>query len=253
MEVAVKPKLVLNIQNNFEDITNDWPIIDIARKRCPPSWSKVFEAADLEIKDISDILETDRKINGQWFPYNNKLFMAFQLTPLHTVKVVLLGQDPYHGMSSKGPQAQGLCFSVDRDAKIPSSLQNIYKELKDTVPTFQTPTHGDLTSWAKQGILLLNTCLTVQPGKPGSHKELWMGVIKKVITGILEVNPDCIFVMWGRKAQKVGKLLGGRGVSLEASHPSGYSARYGFFGCNHFNEINRILVEQGKDPIDWNV
>jgi len=247
-------KIVLNILNNFDDVTNEWTIEDIASKRCPSDWKQVFEDAKLELKDISDILQREKKVNGQWYPDNSNIFRAFQLTPLSQVRVVIIGQDPYHNRIPGGPpQAQGLCFSVPKIASIPSSLRNIFKELKNTVENFKVPTHGDLTCWAKQGVLLLNSCLTVLPGRPGCHKELWLGFIKKVVNAVLDENPNCIFVMWGNKAKKIKKILGGRATMLEAAHPSGYSANRGFFGCDHFNEINRILGTMKRAPINWNL
>jgi uracil-DNA glycosylase len=142
---------------------------------------------------------------------------------------------------------------VKKGTKIPSSLVNMFKEIKNTVTGFETPSHGDLTGWARQGVLLLNTCLTVRPASPGCHKEIWLGFIKKVINAIIDTNPNCIFVLWGRKAQKVRKMLGERATVLEAAHPSGFSAHRGFFGCNHFNQINTLLSESGQRQINWNL
>lgn len=246
----IKPVLQIIKSNN---ITNEWTVERIA-KECPPySWESVFKSAENELKDISDILENDKKVNGRFYPDCKNLFKAFELTSLQKVKVVIMGQDPFHGLNSDGtPQAQGLSFSVKRGAKVPPSLVNIYKELKSTVEDFQIPNHGDLSSWSKQGVLLLNQCLTVRPGSPDSHKEIWLSLIKKVINAILDVNQNCIFVLWGRKAQKIQKMLGGRSIILEAGHPSPMSVK-DFYGCNHFNKINDLLKGQGKSPINWNL
>jgi len=247
-----KPRIKLRIIQPEDVIDNNWKVIDIVRKHPPVGWKDVFNKSDDELKDISDILENDKKVNGRFYPDNNYLFRAFDLTPLQRVKVVIVGQDPYHGVNPDGtPQAQGMCFSVKRGSKIPPSLINIYKELKNTVPGFITPHHGDLTRWARQGVLLMNACLTVRPHNPGCHKELWLGFVKKVINAILEVNPNAIFVVWGKKAQKIKKMLGERATILEAAHPSGYSAYRGFFGCDHFNQINNILRDSGQTPINW--
>lgn len=215
----------------------------------------VFENAKDEIKDVSDILEEDKKIHGERFPDNCDLFRAFSLTHLHKVRVVILGMDPYAHKTPDGrPTAVGLAFSVRRDAPIPSSLRNIFKEIKNCIPDFNIPSHGDLTSWAIQGILLLNSSLTVRESESGCFKELWFGILKKVINAILSSNPKCIFVAWGKDAQKITKkFVGERAIVLEAAHPSGLSANRGFFGCNHFSEINKILVSQKTPPIDWNL
>ena len=244
----------LNIIKEKPLITNDMSVKQIVESYVPSSWEKVFEDAKDELEDVSEILERDKKINGRYYPDSTNLFRAFELTPLHNVRVVLFGQDPYFNCNSDGtPQAQGLSFSVRKGEKIPSSLINIYKELKQSVPWFNTPTHGDLTEWAEQGVLLLNSCLTVRPSSPGCHKEIWLGFIKKVINAIIDANPHSIFILWGRKAQKIRKMLGERVTILEAAHPSGLSAYRGFFGCGHFVEINKILAERNQPIINWNV
>ena len=235
------------------NINHSWTLYDVATKYPPASWEAVFENSKNELKDISDILEEDRP-NGRRLPNNEDLFKAFWLTPLPKVKVVILGQDPYPTLLKDGrPQAMGLCFSVPKGAPIPSSLQNIFKELKNTIPTFNKPSHGDLTSWALQGILLLNACLAVRQGEPDSFKNICEGFIKKVILAIIDTNPNCIFVLWGKNAQRAKKFIGQRGIVLEAAHPSGLSASRGFYNCNHYNKINEILTQQGKTPIDWNL
>lgn len=248
------PKAKLQIIRSTDHVTNEWSVERIA-KECPPySWESVFKNAEHELKDISDILENDKKVHGRFYPDCKNLFKAFDLTPLTKVSVVILGQDPYPQTNSDGtPVAQGLAFSVKKGTKIPSSLVNIFKELKNSVEDFHVPTHGDLSNWSKQGVLMLNQCLTVRAGVPDSHKEIWLSFIKKVVNAILDTNPNCIFVMWGSKAQKVKKMLGGRSIILEAAHPSGLSANRGFFSCNHFNKINDLLKSQGKTPINWNL
>ena len=246
---------VLNILGGQgETIDNSWSAVKVARERPPFGWVEVFKGADHEINDVSEIIENDKKVNGRFYPDSKDLYRAFELTPLANIKVVIFGQDPYHGMNRDGsPQAQGLSFSVKRGEKIPSSLINIYKELKKTVAGFEVPHHGDLTGWARQGVLMLNSCLTVRPSSPGCHKEIWLGFVKKVINAIIDTNPQCIFVLWGRKAQKIRKMLGERATVLEAAHPSGLSAHRGFFGCDHFNEINRLLLDTRQQPINWNL
>jgi uracil-DNA glycosylase len=250
-------KMRLNILKPEEVIDNSWSVIKVARERAPKGWEAVFKDADNELKDVSEIVEADKTVNGRFYPNCKDLFKAFELTPLMGnpgVKVVIIGQDPYHSRGYDGqPQAQGLAFSVRRGDKIPPSLINIFKEIKSNDETFIPPTHGDLTGWARQGVLLLNSCLTVRPGDPGCHKEIWLGFVKKIINAILDQNPKCIFVLWGRKAQKIRKMLGERATVLEASHPSPLGAYKGFFGCDHFNLINTHLRESGQTPINWNL
>jgi uracil-DNA glycosylase len=239
----------------FEEINKDWNIYQISKKFPPNSWEKVFKEAKNELKDVSEILQKDEEKNGEFFPLKSDIFRAFYLTPLTNTKVVIIGQDPYHNnvfLNGKTlPRAVGMSFSVRRDDAIPSSLQNIFTELSNTVKGFKPPCSGDLSTWAYQGVLLLNTCLTVRPGKPGSHGEIWLGFIYRVFKAISEVNPSCIFLLWGKEAQKLKTMIGEKSVILEAAHPSGFSARRGFFGCNHFNEVNKILLKQGKSEIKW--
>jgi len=249
--VASNPKITLNV---IKPINSDWSVIDIASKYPSAGWEKVFKDAEEELADISEILDNDRKVNGRYYPDAINLFRAFEVMPLKDVRVVIFGQDPYHSTEPDGtPTAQGMAFSVKRGAKVPSSLVNIYKEIKNSVPGFVIPNHGDLTGWARQGVLLINSCLTVRPANPGCHKEIWLGFIKKVINGIIDTNHNCIFVLWGRQAQKIRKMLGERATVLEAAHPSGLSAYKGFFGCNHFADINRLLSERGQSEINWNL
>ena len=245
--------LKLKILEPKEKITNEWTIEKVAKEYPPPSWEAVFENAKNELKDISDILEED-KVNGRRLPDNCNLFRAFWLTPLHKVKVLLLGMDPYFNVLPDGnPLATGLAFSILTGAPIPSSLQNIYKELKSDID-FVRPNHGNLSHWATQGVFLLNASLTVREGQSGSSGAIWNGFIKKVINAILEVNPKCIFVAWGNNAQKVtSKFVGERAIVLTAAHPSGLSANRGFFGCKHFSKINELLITQQSLPIDWSL
>jgi len=146
-----------------------------------------------------------------------------------------------------------LSFSVPKEAPLPPSLKNIYKEIKDNDPSFTVPNHGNLISWVLQGVFLLNACLTTREGVSGAHGEIWTGFIKKVINAILDVNPNVIFVLWGKQAQKMKKIIGERATCLEASHPSPLGAYRGFFGCNHFNRINELLLSIGEKKIDWNL
>ncbi|MFK5969294.1 MAG: uracil-DNA glycosylase [Candidatus Marithrix sp.] len=232
----------------------DLKFTDLVKLNVPVGWEEVFEDSQHEFKDLGTVLDDQEQKFGKWFPNKSELFTAFHHTPLDKVKVVIIGQDPYHQQLSDGePRATGMSFSVREYDDIPVSLKNIYKVLHKTISDFQIPDHGDLSGWAKQGVLMLNTCLTVKPGSAGSHKQIWMGFIKKVITAISVNNSKCIYLLWGREAQKLKSMIGEKAVILETSHPSGFSAYQGFISCDHFNEVNEILTEQSKDPINWQI
>ena len=235
-------------------VDQTWSIENVA-KLYPPTWEEVFASASNELRDVSQILDEQERTFGTYFPLKRHIFNAFHYTQLSNVKVVIIGQDPYHQSIVVGneslPRSVGMSFSVRREDSIPSSLQNIYTELSNTVHGFVRPTHGDLTHWALQGVLMLNTCLTVRPGKPGSHGDIWLGFVNKVFRAIAKANPRCIYLLWGKEAQKLRPMLGDKSVVLEAAHPSGLSARRGFFGCSHFTLVNEHLVRQGKIGINW--
>lgn len=183
------------------------------------------------------------------YPAAQDVFNAFKLTELGDVKVVMLGQDPYHGPQ----QAHGLCFSVQYGVRTPPSLVNIYKEMARDLPNFTVPNHGNLASWAEQGVLMLNTVLTVEAGLANSHAHLgWQTFTDKVIS---HVNAHCqgvVFLLWGAHAQKKTSLIdSGRHFILTAPHPSPLSAHRGFLGCGHFSQTNHLLAQQGKTPINW--
>ena len=237
-----------------EPINQGWSIKQVARVY-PPTWEEVFKNAARELDDISDILDEQEKMYGMYFPLKKDIFAAFNYTPLTSVKVVIMGQDPYHQSivvdGKTVPRSVGMSFSVRKEDSVPSSLQNIYKELSDTVHGFNRPSHGDLSHWAVQGVLMLNACLTVRPGQPGSHGDIWLGFVNKVFKAIAAVNPRCIYLLWGKEAQKLRPMLGEKSIVFEAAHPSGLSAKRGFFGCNHFNLVNEYLVKQGKTGINW--
>ena len=184
------------------------------------------------------------------FPLRKDLYRALQLSPLNTVKVVIIGQDPYHGTN----QANGLAFSVNKGIKIPPSLRNIYKELEDDLG-IDTPKHGDLTEWAKQGVLLLNSVLTVQKDTPGSHRSLgWEEYTDSVIKEISLQKENLVFILWGKYAEQKRELIDEKKHLLIISpHPSPFSARRGFFGSKPFSKTNTYLREHGISPIDWTV
>lgn len=184
------------------------------------------------------------------FPPADEIFTAFELTPLEKVKVVVIGQDPYHGEG----QAHGLCFSVKPDVEIPPSLVNIYKELNEELGCY-IPNNGYLTKWAKQGVLLLNTVLTVRAHQANSHRGIgWEEFTDAAIRILNEQNRPIVYLLWGRPAQMKKTMLNNpKHLILEAPHPSPLSAYRGFFGCGHFKRVNQFLQENGIEPIDWQI
>ena len=184
------------------------------------------------------------------FPHSSNWFHALETTPLDEVKVVILGQDPYH----QPGQAHGLCFSVQPGVKVPPSLVNIYKEL-ETDLGIAIPDHGYLENWAKQGVLLLNAVLTVEDSNANAHQgKGWEQFTDKIISTVNEQCDHVVFMLWGSYAQKKGKMIDDqKHLVLKAPHPSPLSAYRGFFGCKHFSQANSYLVDKGKDIVDWNV
>lgn len=183
------------------------------------------------------------------YPPQKDVFNAFRLTELGDIKVVILGQDPYHGPN----QAHGLAFSVLPGVSIPPSLLNMYKELEQDISGFVRPTHGFLESWATQGVMLLNTVLTVEASKAHSHARFgWETFTDNVISAINQHREGVIFLLWGSHAQKKGSIIDTqRHHVLKAPHPSPLSAHRGFFGSKHFSQANALLSQSGQSPIDW--
>ena len=189
-----------------------------------------------------------RRAEVRVFPEEKNVFNALELTPFESVKVVILGQDPYHGFG----QAHGLSFSVQKGTPLPPSLKNIYKELQEDIGG-ELPTEGDLSHWAKQGVLLLNTVLTVEEGNANSHKGMgWERLTNRLIESLNELKHPVIFILWGKPAQDKEKLImNSSHVILKSPHPSPLSAYRGFFGSKPFSRINDILIQQGQSPIRW--
>ena len=189
-----------------------------------------------------------RRAEVRVFPEEKNVFNALELTPFESVKVVILGQDPYHGFG----QAHGLSFSVQKGIPLPPSLKNIYKELQEDIGG-ELPTEGDLSHWAKQGVLLLNTVLTVEEGNANSHKGMgWERLTNRLIESLNELKHPVIFILWGKPAQDKEKLITNPNhVLLKAPHPSPLSAYRGFFGSKPFSKVNDILIQQGQTPIRW--
>lgn len=199
---------------------------------------------------LFDFLKEERA-KQEVYPPKERVFEAFKLTPLDQVKVVILGQDPYHNLG----QAHGLSFSVPKGVPLPPSLGNIFKELKNDIPHFESPAHGDLTSWAKQGVLLLNATLTVRAHQAGSHqKKGWEEFTDAIIRYISEECEHVVFLLWGSYAQKKSSLIDEhKHLTLFSAHPSPLSAYRGFFGCRHFSRTNHYLSLHHKTPINWSL
>jgi uracil-DNA glycosylase len=219
----------------------------------PPSWANALghELQKPYLVRLKAFLEQERWAGNTVYPPEDQIFHALALTPFDAVRVVLVGQDPYHGPG----QAHGLSFSVRPGVAIPPSLQNIYKELQSDLG-IPPASHGCLTSWAQQGVLLLNATLTVRAGEPLSHhKKGWEEFTDSIIEAVARNHQHIVFILWGKnaqeKCQKFSDLLKDSHLVLTAAHPSPYSAHSGFFGCRHFSKTNDYLAQHSLPPIDW--
>jgi uracil-DNA glycosylase len=214
------------------------------------SWKEILkdEFKKPYFLQISEHLKTEKKQGKIIYPPGPLIFNAFDKTPFDQVKVVILGQDPYHGVK----QAHGLSFSVQDGVTPPPSLVNIFKELHDDVG-ISIPSHGNLEKWAKQGVLLLNASLTVRAQEPMSHSKIgWEKLTNTVIEKISELKEHVVFLLWGKFAQEKAALIDDKKhLILKSAHPSPLSAKNGFFGNRHFSKTNNYLVKHGIDPIDW--
>ncbi len=223
----------------------------IAEVKIESSWKEALagEFSSGYFASLKQFLVEERKQHVV-YPPGSAIFAAFNHTPFSEVKVVIVGQDPYHGAG----QANGLCFSVSPGIKVPPSLQNIFKEIASDLRAGM-PTQGDLSAWARQGVLLLNATLTVRAASPASHQgKGWEQFTDQVIRLLSEKREGLIFLLWGRPAQLKEKLIDtGKHFVLKAAHPSPLSAYNGFFGCRHFSQTNKILLNQGKTPINWSL
>jgi uracil-DNA glycosylase len=216
------------------------------------SWKDVLQAEFSKpvFQQIALHIKTEKNAGKIIYPPGPLIFNAFNKCPFSEVKVVLLGQDPYHGAN----QAMGLSFSVPKKINPPPSLKNIYKELHEDIG-MEIPSHGDLTPWAEQGILLLNASLTVRANEPNSHSQIgWHTFTNEVIRTISTEKKGIVFLLWGKFAQEKEILIDQtKHHVLKAAHPSPYSASNGFFGCRHFSKTNQLLMKQGLQPIDWSL
>jgi uracil-DNA glycosylase len=219
----------------------------------PKNWEHIFKQCTPEIEHASACVENE-KLNGHiCVPLFYEVFNVFNFISPEKVRVVIFGQDPYYTLipNTNIPIAHGLSFSVRKGTAVPVSLRNIFKEIKRIYPTCVFNS-GELTQWVNQGVLMLNACLTVNLGYPGSHKSIWGPFIKKIIAYLCEVNPKIIFVLWGNEAQKLAENLNIEGkIQLKGPHPAARGAA--FSGCNHFVEINNILESRGEPKIDWSI
>jgi uracil-DNA glycosylase len=221
----------------------------------PESWRAVLEPvlAVPQAQQLGHFLNAEEASGKRIYPPRGTRLAALALTPLDAVKVVILGQDPYHGAG----QAHGLSFSVQNGVRVPPSLKNIYKELHTDLG-LPLPDHGNLTRWAQQGVLLLNNALTVEDARPASHKgKGWEAITDAVVAAVAAKAQPCVFMLWGnharKKAERVADLAHSRHLVLTAPHPSPLSAHTGWFGCRHFSQANAFLQANGRGAIDWRV
>jgi uracil-DNA glycosylase len=216
------------------------------------SWKEVLKAEFSQpyFQQIPLHIKTEKSQGKTIYPPGSLLFNAFNTTPFDKVKVVILGQDPYHGAG----QAHGLCFSVQNGVAPPPSLLNIFKELQDDIG-IAIPDHGNLTHWAQQGVFLLNASLSVRAGEPMSHSKIgWATFTDTVIKKISEQKKNVVFLLWGKFAQEKRVLIDEtKHCILRSVHPSPLSAYGGFFGCKHFSKTNEYLTSKGIDPVDWSL
>lgn len=215
------------------------------------SWKQVLkqEFSKPYFQQVVTFLKTEKVQKKVIYPPGSLIFNAFNQTPFNKVRVVILGQDPYHGAG----QAHGLCFSVQDGVQPPPSLINIYKEIETDIGVGMSPRYGNLTKWAQQGILLLNAFLTVRANEPASHSKIgWEEFTNSVIKKISDEKQGVVFLLWGKFAQQKQELIDEtKHFVLKAAHPSPFSADKGFFGCRHFSKTNELLIKQGFEPIDW--
>ena len=216
-----------------------------------PGWKKSLENEFKAgyFQDLVDFLKNEKLSKQPVYPPGPLIFNAFNQTDFNKVKVVIIGQDPYHGPN----QAHGLSFSVQKGIPAPPSLVNIFKEIKTDLGITNQKTMGDLTYWAQQGVLLLNATLTVRANQPNSHAGIgWQRFTDTVIQILNEQREHLVFILWGNFAKEKGMHIDSKKhLILKAAHPSPFSADKGFFGCKHFSKTNEYLIKQGKTPIDW--
>lgn len=238
---------ISNSQKNFPKKTK----LEIKHPPISSNWKEMLfsEFQKPYFQKLMEFLENERKNDKVIFPPEEKIFSTLNNCSFEDIKVIIIGQDPY--INEK--QANGMSFSVEKGVTVPPSLKNIYKEIKNEYSDFEIPNHGDLTNWVKQGVLLLNTVLTVEKGKSNSHqKKGWEAFTNFIIRKISSEKENVVFILWGRNAQEKNKIISqDKHLVLESPHPSPFSANNGFFGNNHFRLCNEYLQENNKKPIIW--
>lgn len=272
-QVQTADNVVSSTQKTMIDMTPDvnkvkfYPIIaqepsvrlyEYIMTRHPPSWSNFFMYAQAEVYHACTKVEEECSNTGRAFlPLIPRVLNAFWACPLPILKCVILGQDPYPGFTKSGmPNAIGLSFASDRENDIPASLHTIYEELERTVEDWVHPGHPDLRCWARQGVLMLNTALTVEANRAEAHVGFWKPFATKFMEYVNENCNNVVFMLWGKKAQKAADIIyTTKHLKLTAYHPSPMSKNSGYYfgGCDHFNKANIYLVENGIRPIDWRI
>ena len=232
----------MHLRSNRETSLASINIEESWRKRLIEEFEKPY------MRELSTFLKAEKKEGKEIFPIGSEILSAFNLTPFEKVKVVILGQDPYHGRG----QAHGLSFSVKEGVQPPPSLENIFKELKTDIG-LPRPKSGSLEKWAREGVLLLNTVLTVEKSKPASHQgKGWEIFTDKVLSLLNEEKSNLVYILWGKKAQEKGTFLNGNtNLIIKSAHPSPYSAASGFFDSKPFSKTNEYLISNNISPINW--
>jgi len=252
------PRRIPTLEQITEKLGSKFTIYDLVKNFVPEGWDELFKIADVELYDISEIIESEIAKGYRILPDKHNILRIFYEMDPRDITVCIIGMDPYPQLLPSGkPRAQGLSFSVSKEDAIPVSLMNIYKEIINCYPETpleRIPKNGDLIEWVHQGVMLLNVCLTCRLNEPGSHAKykLWHPFLDKFLSFIAAYNKQIIFVMWGNDAQKMETMIGRNFKNmLMGPHPSGLSAYRGFIGCEHFKKINEMLRGQGKTEIIW--
>ena len=251
-----KYRFHIDLSEDEYPVTNEWTLAQIATEYPPFGWEPLFMQSEADLAHLDKHLQV-----WDYYPQKKWIFRAFEECPFNKLKVVLIGQDPYPGVDRKTgePNAMGLSFSTQRDHNIPVSLQAIFKEIKNSIGDVGPFNHPDLTKWANQGVLLLNTTLTVEKGKPKSHKKEWTGFVPRALKYIQTHKKNCIYILLGGDAKN---LIGGRDSAITdgprvitAGHPSTMNRNRNkdFFGSGIFIRVNELLLKDGETPIDWNI
>lgn len=243
--MALKLKIV------EQKINNDSKITDLIEVGIPTCWIEIFKNSTDELEFIDSILQKHESTHGISFPFRNNIFRAFQLTPISKIKAVFISTEPYSGINYDGlPLANGLAFSVNESCTIPKDLNCLYAEISRVIPSFKIPTHGNLTKWALEGILLLNLALTVTPNTPKSHGEIWTGFIAKVLEHLAIHKPKVPYILFGDTTKSIANLISGQSLVVTTSNPS-YTSK--FVQSNCIKLLIDNLEKIGESPINWNL